>query len=72
LAEFGIRIVCSVLSDHPLAWVQMPTPYEVASFQQATSAKYPLLHEVWGNCDGLKLDFESTDSDWIQRMHYNG
>jgi len=50
----------------------MPTPYEVASFQQATSAKYPLLHEVWGTCDGLKLDFESTDSDRIQSMYYNG
>jgi hypothetical protein len=70
--KFGIRIVCSVLSNHPLAWVRMPTPYEVASFQQASSAKYPLLHEVWGTCDGLKLDFESTDSDRIQRMYYNG
>jgi hypothetical protein len=50
----------------------MPKPYEVASFQQATSAKYPLLHEVWGACDGLKLDFQSTDSDQIQHMYYNG
>ena len=67
-----MRIVVSVLSTNPRAWIRLPTADEVASFQQATAEKYPSLPEVWGTCDGLKVNFQSTGDTRIQRMFYNG
>jgi hypothetical protein len=67
-----MRIVVSVLSTNPLARIRLPTADEVASFQSATAEKYPSLPEVWGTCDGLKVNFQSTGDTRIQRMFYNG
>ncbi len=67
-----MRIVVCVLSNHPLARIRMPTADEVASFQEATAEKYPSLPDVWGTCDGVKLNFQSTGDVRIQRMFYNG
>jgi hypothetical protein len=33
--------------------------------------KYPSLPDVWGTCDGAKLNFQSTGDVRIQRMYYN-
>jgi hypothetical protein len=65
-------IVMSFLSTHPLAQIRMPTADEVAYFQQVTVEKYPSLPDVWGTCDGVTLNFQSTDDPRIQWMYYNG
>ncbi len=70
--KFGLRIICAVLSNHPLAWVYLPAPHEVARYQQAAIKKYPNLDGVWGTCDGIKLQFQKTKSERIQRLFYNG
>jgi hypothetical protein len=67
-----MRIVISILSNHPLAQIRMPTADEVASLQQVTTEKYSSLPDVWGTCDRVKLHFESTTDPRIQRMYYNG
>ncbi len=61
-----------LLSTNPLARIRMPTADIVASFQQATAEKYPLLPDIWGTCDGVKLNFQLTGDVRIQRMYYNG
>ncbi len=67
-----MQIVVSVLSSHPLARIRMPTADEVTSFQQVTAEKYPSLPDIWGTCDGVKLNFQLTGDCRIQRMYYNG
>jgi hypothetical protein len=65
-----MRIVVNVLREHPLARVKMPSREEVAAFQQATSAKYPSLPEVWGTLNGLNLNIQSTKDDKVQSIFY--
>jgi hypothetical protein len=55
-----MQIVISVLSTNPLAWIRLPTADEITSFQQATVEKCPSLPDVWGTCDGLKVNFQWT------------
>ena len=45
---------------------------EVLAFQQATTAKYPSLPEVWDTLNGLNLNIQSTKDDKVQSIFYNG
>ncbi len=67
-----MRIVINILREHPLARVRMSSREEVAAFQQATTAKYPSLTDVWGTLDGLNLNLQSTKDDKVQSIFYNG
>jgi hypothetical protein len=70
--RFGMRIIVNVLRQHPLARVKMLLQEEVLAFQQATTAKYPSLPEVWDTLNGLNLNIQSTKDDKVQSIFYNG
>ena len=68
--RFGRRVLVTVLKDHPDAMVQLPTSDEVATFKRVINEKYPVLTNVWGAMDGLKLLIEANPD--LESMFYNG
>jgi len=70
--RFGIRILQNILRKHPLARVKPPSAEEVRKMQLAVALRYPRLADVWGCCDGLNIRFETSGSQQIQRIYYNG
>ena len=56
--KFARRILLVCLINVPDARIAVPTLEEVRKYQEAIGAKYPLLGEVWGAADGLKLCVE--------------
>ncbi len=46
----------------------MPTDDEVLQYQEAISAKYPLLHKVYAVADDLKLQLEQSGNSVVQNM----
>lgn len=70
--RFSRRILLKVLAGDVHAAVRVPTRTEVSSFQQAVSAKYPALHDVFAVADGLKLHLEQTSDPVLQNAFYNG
>ena len=70
--KFGRRILLVCLMDDPDARVTVPTLADVRRYQKAIGDKYPLVGDVWGAADGLKLGVESSGNYAIQNMYYNG
>ena len=68
--RFGRRILVKVLRNHPDAMVRLPTSAEVESFKRAIREKYPILTNVWGAMDGLKILIEAHPE--LENMFYNG
>jgi hypothetical protein len=70
--KFGRRVLLSALQHVPQAKVSLPTGEEVHSYIQAINAKYPVLENVWGACDGLKLMIKASTNYLKQNYYYNG
>ncbi len=70
--RFGRRCLIKALFYHPAAKVELPTPEEIQAYEQAISFKYPLLPNVWGAMDGLKLTMEMSGDADEQNRFYNG
>jgi hypothetical protein len=70
--RFGIRILQNIVRKHPLARVKPPSAEEVKKRQLAVALRYPRLADVWGCCDGLNIRFETSGSQQIRRIYYNG
>ena len=68
--RFGRRLLVKILQDHPDAEIRLPTKAEVASFKEVISAKYPVLKNVWGAMDGLKVLIEANPD--VENIFYNG
>ena len=68
--RFGRRILVKVLHRHPDAEVKLPTKNEVRRFKKAIRRKYPVLRNVWGAMDGLKVPIEASAKH--QNLFYNG
>ena len=70
--RFGRRILCRILRSHADAIIQLPSREEINEFTIRINEKYPVLENVYGAMDGLKVNLEkSTDND-KQTMFYNG
>lgn len=70
--KFGRRILLSVLQHVPEAKVKQPTQQEFLEYSNAIEEKYPLLQQVWGAADGLKLHIQQSGNYLIQNRYYNG
>ena len=68
--RFGRRLLVKVLQNHPDAEVRMPTRSEIASFKAVIREKYPVLKNVWGAMDGLKVLIEANPD--LENIFYNG
>ena len=54
------------------AKIAIPSNEEIASYQEAVGAIYPLLSDVWSTMDGLKLYLQQSGNTEIQARFYNG
>lgn len=70
--RFGKRLLLLLLKQHPLAKVTPPDAAERTAYKAAISAKYPLLVDVWGSIDGLKIPIEEAWGNEAQGQFYNG
>ena len=70
--KFGRRILLAAIQHHPAAKVQVPSKEELDAFKNCIGAKYPILKDVWGAADGLKLHIEQSTNWSKQNYYYNG
>ena len=70
--KFGRRLLMCALLKHRDAKVMLPNQSELQSFVSAISNKYPILKDVWGACDGLKIPIEKASNYSVQNNFYNG
>jgi len=60
-----MRILFRVLKGEEDARVALPSPEEVAEYQDVVETNYPALPRVWCVMDGLKIKIEKV---WM-RLH---
>jgi len=70
--RFGRRVIVEALKIDPLTKIAIPSNEEIASYQEAVGAIYPLLSDVWSTMDGLKLYLQQSGNTEIQARFYNG
>jgi len=70
--RFGRRILVKALCRNEKAAVTLPSDEELQEFVDIISEKYPLLTNVWGAMDGLKLRLQSPGGEIEQSLYYNG
>ena len=70
--KFGRRVLLCAIQKHPLVRLAKITEDEIRTYQEAISRKYPILEDVWGACDGLKLPIQASGNWLIQNQYYNG
>ncbi|CAB9524638.1 unknown protein [Seminavis robusta] len=70
--RFGRRGLLSLLQNHPLARVAIPTDEKIERLKEAVLHRHPALENVYCVADGLKLTFERHDDLDEQSMYYNG
>ena len=52
--------------------LKLPSQEEIQVFKNTISEKYPVLENVWGAVDGLKLNVQESGNFYIQNHFYNG
>ncbi len=70
--KFGRHILLFVLQNHPLASIRPTSEEELQKYVDMIAQKYPILHNVWGACDGLKVPLQGSAYWAIQNRYYNG
>ena len=70
--QFGRMILLKAIIQDPDAKVSMPSLEDVTVFKNAISDKYPVLDNVWGAVDGLKLHVQASERFYVQNQLYNG
>ena len=70
--KFGRKVLLHVLSRETRALVRLPNEEEVRFFCHVIANKYPVLQDVWGAADGLKLTIQSPTDHTKQNKFYNG
>lgn len=70
--QFARRIIVKVLLDDPCARIEMPSHEKLEEYRSAIQARHPVLENVWGTMDGLKLRIESASNFLTQSRFYNG
>jgi hypothetical protein len=68
--KFGRRVLLACLLKHDAARVTAAN--EIELYKEAITRKYPRMRNVWGACDGLKLQIEESGNWFIQNQFYNG
>ena len=66
------KVLLQVLSSDVDSKVILPSLEKVQFFREVVALKYPLMGEVWGAVDGLKLLIQKAVSDRKQNQLYNG
>ena len=69
---FSRRVLLFVLMKITEAQVSFPTETEILEYVAAISAKYPILTNIWGAVDGIKMLLQESGDFIIQNMYYNG
>ena len=70
--KFTRKVLLQVLSSDEDSKVILPSLEKVQFFREVIALKYPLMGEVWGAVDGLKLLIQKAVSDRKQNQLYNG
>ena len=70
--KFSRKVLLQVLSTDDDSKVVLPTREKVQFYREVISLKYPLMLDVWGACDGLKLFIQNPTSETKQNYLYNG
>ncbi len=55
-----------------VAQIMPPSNEEVKIFSEAVSTKYPVLKDILGACDGLKIQIEASTNYLKQNINCNG
>jgi len=58
--KYSMRILFRVLKEEEDARVALPSPEEVAEYQDVVETNYPALPRVWCVMDGLKIKIEKS------------
>jgi hypothetical protein len=61
--KYSMRILFRVLKEEEDARVALPSPEEVAEYQDVVETNYPALPRVWCVMDGLKIKIEKSGDE---------
>jgi hypothetical protein len=70
--RFGCHIIVEALKNNSLSEITICGAEDIAVYQQAVGAIYPLLLDVWSTMDGLNLYLQQTGDSKVQARYYNG
>ena len=54
------------------AKLEQPSPEQIEIFRNTIAEKYPVLQNVWGAIDGLKLHVQESSNYYLQNQFFNG
>jgi hypothetical protein len=70
--KYSMRLLFRLLKEEEDARVALPSPEEVAEYQDVVETNYPALPRVWCVMDGLKIKIEKSGDEATQNVYYNG
>ena len=70
--QFVRRILVKILKANELAKICLPTHEKLEEYRGMIQARHPVLHNVWGTMDGLKVLIEDAGDFITQSRFYNG
>jgi len=70
--QFARRILVKILKAHPMAKISIPDDDKIEEYRSMIHSRHPVLHDVWGTMDGLKVRIEQAPDEITQSRFYNG
>ncbi len=70
--QFGRRILVKILKHNELSRIKMPSHNKLEEYRQMIHLRHPVLDNVWGSMDGLKVPIEQPSDSLVQTQFYNG
>ena len=70
--KFSRRVLFKCLINDDSAKLQHPSIEKINTYCEAIGTKYPILPNVWGAMDGLKVDIQDSGKVYEQNRFYNG
>jgi hypothetical protein len=70
--QFARRILVKILKAHPMGRIQLPNAQKLEEYRSMIHSRHPLLDNVWGTMDGIKVRIEVAPDEIVQSRFYNG
>ncbi len=70
--QFGRQIIIKVLKQDPVAKIAMPSLEKLEEYRTLIATHHPVIQDVWGTMDGLKIKIEEAPDEITQSRFYSG
>ena len=70
--QFARRILVKALKGYHLAQIRLPSAEKLEEYRGIIQQQHPVLDNVWGTMDGLKVRIEKAPDEIVQSRFFNG